>query len=103
MDSTIYSEVSVLIDVLLGDVLCDYVVCHLVLRYMSLHGGHVMLFADVPDQIPYWRRHLTRQCRPTVLCDPYQMQADFEYSVRATPVFRHPRSLSAAHALEAFA
>src|SRR6202051_4401388 len=28
MDSTIYFEVFVLIDILLGDVLCDYVVCH---------------------------------------------------------------------------
>jgi hypothetical protein len=28
MDSTIYFEVFVLIDILLGDVLCDYVVGH---------------------------------------------------------------------------
>jgi hypothetical protein len=28
---------------------------------------------------------------------------DFEHSVRAPPVFRHPRSLSGAHALKAVA
>jgi hypothetical protein len=28
---------------------------------------------------------------------------DVEYSVRAPPVFRHPRSLSGAHALKAVA
>jgi hypothetical protein len=31
------------------------------------------------------------------------MQVDFEYSVRAPPVFRHPRSLPGAHALKAVA
>jgi hypothetical protein len=29
------------------------------------------------------------------------MQVNFEYSVRATPVFRHPKSLPGAHALKA--
>jgi hypothetical protein len=28
---------------------------------------------------------------------------DFKYSVRASPVFRHPRSLPGAHALKAVA
>jgi hypothetical protein len=31
------------------------------------------------------------------------VQVDFKYSVRATPVFRHPRSLPGAHALKAVA
>jgi hypothetical protein len=31
------------------------------------------------------------------------MQMDFKYSVRALPVFRHPKSLSGAHALKAVA
>jgi hypothetical protein len=31
------------------------------------------------------------------------MKVDFKYSVRASPVFRHPRSLSGAHALKAVA
>jgi hypothetical protein len=31
------------------------------------------------------------------------MQMDIEYSVRAPPIFCHPRSLSGAHALKAVA
>jgi hypothetical protein len=62
-----------------------------------------MLTTDIPDQIPHPRRHLALQRWPPVLCDPYQMQVDFKYSVRAPPVFRHPRSLSGAHALKAVA
>jgi len=59
-----------------------------------------MLPADIPDQIPYPRRNLARQRRSSIFRDPYQMQVDFKYSVRASPVFRHPRSLSGAHALK---
>jgi len=62
-----------------------------------------MLPADIPDQTPHPRRHLSVQRRPSVLRDPHQMQMDFEYCVRALPVFRHPKSLSGAHALKAVA
>jgi hypothetical protein len=62
-----------------------------------------MLSADIPDQIPHPRRYLTLQGWSSILRDPHQMQMDFKYSVRAPPVFRHPRSLSGAHALKAVA
>jgi hypothetical protein len=62
-----------------------------------------MLPADVPDHIPYPLGDLARQRRTPVLRNPHQVQVDFKYSVRATPVFRHPRSLSSAHALKAVA
>jgi hypothetical protein len=55
------------------------------------------------DQIPHTGRDFTLQRRSPILRDPHQMQVDFEYSVRAPPVFRHPRSLSGAHALKAVA
>jgi hypothetical protein len=58
-----------------------------------------MLPADVPDQIANPRRHLALQRRPSIFRDPHQMEVDFEDGVRAPPVFRHPRSLSGAHAL----
>ena len=123
MDSTIYFEVFVLIDVLLGDIFGDDVVrhiagdtaeiasrpqmpspelllqvgkfcqkvvrraalqplhqptdrhlwrqrdqqVHMVFRYLPLHDRHVMLSADVPDQIPDPRSHLAVQRRPPVL------------------------------------
>jgi hypothetical protein len=70
---------------------------------MPFHDRDLMLATDVPDQIPNSRRYLALQRRPSILCDPYQMQMDFEYCVRAPPVFRHPRSLSGAHALKAVA
>jgi hypothetical protein len=76
---------------------------HVILRYMSFHDRDLVLSADVPDQIPNARRHLSLQCWSPVLRDPYQVQADFKYSVRAPPVFRHPRSLSGVHALKAVA
>ena len=76
---------------------------HVILRHVSLHDRYFMLPADIPDQIPYPRRDLPRQCRSSVLRDPHQMQVNFEYSVRTPPVFRHPRSLSGAHALKAVA
>src|SRR5580658_8146526 len=159
MDSTIYFEVFILIDVLFSYVLRDHVVrdvsrttaevatrpqvpspelllqvrelgqqmmrrsaleplhqsadghlrrqrdqqVHVISRYMPLHDRHLMLPADIPDQIAHPRRNLALQCWPPVLRDPHQMQVDFKYSVRAPPVFRHPRSLSGAHALKAVA
>jgi len=76
---------------------------HVIRRYVSLHDRYFMLPADVPDQIPHPCRDLARQRRSSVLRDPYQMQVDFKYSVRAPTIFRHPRSLSGAHALKAVA
>src|SRR5260370_20321452 len=76
---------------------------HMILRYVPLQDRDLMLPADIPDQIPYPRCHLPLQHRSSVLGDSQQMQVDFEYSVRAPPVFRHPRSLSGAHALKAVA
>ena len=43
------------------------------------------------------------QRRPSIFRDPHQMEVDFEYSVRAPPAFRHPRSVSGAHPLKAVA
>jgi hypothetical protein len=62
-----------------------------------------MLPANVSDQIPHPCCYLTRQRGSAILRDPHQMQIDFEYSVRAPTIFRHPRSLSGAHALKAVA
>jgi hypothetical protein len=76
---------------------------HVILRHVPLHDRYFMLPADVPVQIPHPYRYLTRQRGSAILRDPHQMQMDFEYSVRAPTIFRHPRSLSGAHALKAVA
>jgi len=73
----------------------------MILRHVRFGDRYLMLPADVPDQIANPRRHLTLQRRPSIFRDPHQMEVDFEYSVRAPPAFRHPRSLSGAHALKA--
>ena len=51
---------------------------------------HLMLPAYVPDQIPHSYRTFSLQRQSPVLRNPYQMQVDLEYGVRASPVFRHP-------------
>ena len=70
---------------------------------MAFQNRHIVLPTNVPDQIPHPRCHLALQRRSSILRDPYQVQVDIEYSVRAPSVFRHPRSLSGAHALKAVA
>ena len=102
MDSTIYFEVFVLIDVLVGDVFCNHIVRHVT------GTATVMIDTSCWTQMSRIRsrtRVATSPCKagPSVLCDPHQMQMDFKYSVRASPVFRHPRSLPGAHALKAVA
>jgi len=150
-DSTIYFEVLVLVYVLVSDVFCNHIICHVAgtaaevaarpqvaspelflqvrklgqqmvrrapfqplhqsadrpparqrdqqvhvfFRHMPFHDRYLMLAANVPDQIANPRRHLALQRGPSILRDPHQMKVDFKYSVRASPVFRHPRSLSA--------
>jgi len=76
---------------------------HMVLRDVPFQDRDIMLPADITDQIPHPPSHLALQRRPSVLRNPHQVQMDVEYSVRAPPVFRHPRSLSGAHALKAVA
>jgi hypothetical protein len=83
MDLTIYSEVFILIDVLLGYVLRNYLV------------GDV-----IPDQITHSRPHLTAQRRPKVLRYPHQVQMNLEYGIRAASVTRHPTRLPAARVLK---
>ena len=73
---------------------------HVIFRHVPFHDRDFVLPADIPDQIPHSCGDFTLQRRPSILRDPHQMQVDFEYSVRAPPVFRHPRSLSGAHALK---
>jgi hypothetical protein len=76
---------------------------YMVLRNVAFEDRYLMLTADIPDQIPNPCSHFPLQRRPSIFRDPHQMQMDFEYSVRASPVFRHPRSLPGAHALKAVA
>ena len=76
---------------------------HVVLRHMPFHDRYLMLAADVPDQITHPRGYFPLQGWPSILRDPHQMQMNFKYSVRASLVLRHPRSLPGAHALKAVA
>ena len=62
---------------------------YIVLRYVPLHNRHLVLAADLQiDRNP--RRHLALQRWSSVLGHPHQVQMDFKYSVRATPVFVIP-------------
>jgi hypothetical protein len=76
---------------------------HVVFRHVPFHYRDLVLAANVPDQVTHPRCDLSLQRWSPIFRDPHQMQVDFKYSVRAPPIFRHPRSLSGAHALKAVA
>ena len=76
---------------------------NVVLRDVPFQYRDIVLPTDVPDQIPHPHCYISRQCRSPVFRDPHEVKMDIEYSVRAPPIFRHPRSLSGAHALKAVA
>jgi hypothetical protein len=71
-----------------------------VLRHVPFHDRYLMMPADLTDQVPHPRRYLALERRPAILHNPHQMQVEFEYCMRPSPVFRHPQSLSGAHALK---
>src|SRR5712692_588619 len=103
MDSTIYSKVFVLINILIGNVLRNHLVgdvagtaaevppgpqvpspeLHVVLGYVPLHDLHLVLTADVPDQITHPRGHLAAQGRASIFRYPDQMPMDLENGMRA--------------------
>lgn len=61
-----------------------------VLPHVPFHDLHLMLPADVSNQIPRSRRHLSGQSWPSILRNPHQMQMDLEYGMRAVAIFWHP-------------
>ena len=69
-----------------------------VFRHVPFHDRYFVLATYIPDQVSHSRRNLTLQRRSPTLRDPHQMQVDFKGSVRASPVFCQPRSLSGARA-----
>jgi hypothetical protein len=72
---------------------------HMILRHVAFHRVARRCLGS--DPALWWRFRPAAPVSDTR--DPHQMQMDFEYSVRAPPLFRHPRSLSGAHALKAVA
>lgn len=76
---------------------------HVVFRHVPLHDRYLVLPADIADQVTHPCRDFALWRRSPIFRDPHRMRVDFKYSVRAPPVFRHPRSLSGAHALKAVA
>jgi hypothetical protein len=76
---------------------------HMVLRNMPFHYPHLVLRADVPDQISRSRCHLSTQSRSPIFRDPYQVQMNLKNRVRAAPVVRHASSLSCGALAEAVA
>jgi hypothetical protein len=64
---------------------------HVVFGDVPLHDLHLMLPANVPNQIAHPRRYLSTQRRPPVFRYPDQMQMNLEYGMRAVSVFSHPR------------
>ena len=68
-------------------------ISHVVLGHVAFYDVHLVLRADVPDQIADPPCHLTAQGRPAILGYPHQMQMDLEYSMRAASVIWHAPSL----------
>src|ERR1700688_4372236 len=100
MDSTIYFEVFVLIDVLVGDVFCNHIVRHVT------GTATVMIDTSCWPQMSRIRsrnRVATSPCKAGLRYFVIHTRCKWisKYSVRASPVFRHPRSLPGAHALTA--
>jgi hypothetical protein len=76
---------------------------YVVLRHLPFHDLHLMLSANVPDQIAHSRRYLSTQRWPPVLRYPDQMQMDLKNSMRAVSVFCHLPSLICGTRAEAVA
>ena len=76
---------------------------HVVLCHMALHNLHLVLRADVPDQIAHPRGYLPSQGWSSIFRYPDQVQMDLQYGMRAVSVVRHPSSLNCGARAEAVA
>src|SRR5580693_10764156 len=159
MDSTIYSEIRILIDILFGNILGNHLigdiagtaaevsscpqvpspelflqmrilrkqmVCrhpfqplqqaadrhlrwdryeqmYMVLGHMPFHDLHLVLPADIPDQISHPLGHVSTQCWSSIFRYPHQMQMDLENRMRAVSIIHHPTSLVPSALAEAVA
>jgi hypothetical protein len=72
----------------------------MILRHMSF-GDRYLTACRCPgsDREPSFATSRL-QCWPSIFHDPHKMEVDFDYSVRAPPVFPYPRSLSGAQRAE---
>jgi hypothetical protein len=61
---------------------------------MPFYDLDVFPSADLTDQIPYPKGHVSLQDGFTIFGDPHQMQVDHENAMCSVPIFRHTGKIS---------
>jgi hypothetical protein len=67
---------------------------NMILTDVPFDDVHVLLPADLPDQLPHPQADLTRQNGLSIFRDPHQMEMDRVNAMRSVSIFAHPSMLT---------